>query len=158
MGKGGFARVYEFTCVETKKVLAAKVVPKSTLVKTRAKQKLMSEIRIHRSLEHNHVVRFDHFFEDSEYVYILLELCVNQTINEKIRRRKRLTEIEVQCYILQMLSGLRYLQKNKVIHRDLKLGNLFLSDKMELKLADFGLAAKLEFDGEKKKTICGTPN
>jgi polo-like kinase 1 len=83
---------------------------------------------------------------------------VNQTINEKIRRRKRLTEIEVQCYILQMLSGLRYLQKNKVIHRDLKLGNLFLSDKMELKLADFGLAAKLEFDGEKKKTICGTPN
>jgi len=133
-------------------------VPKSTLVKTRAKQKLMSEIRIHRSLEHNHVVRFDHFFEDSEYVYILLELCVNQTINEKIRRRKRLTEIEVQCYILQMLSGLRYLQKNKVIHRDLKLGNLFLSDKMELKLADFGLAAKLEFDGEKKKTICGTPN
>jgi len=139
-------------------VLAAKVVPKSTLVKTRAKQKLMSEIRIHRSLEHNHVVRFDHFFEDSEYVYILLELCVNQTINEKIRRRKRLTEIEVQCYILQMLSGLRYLQKNKVIHRDLKLGNLFLSDKMELKLADFGLAAKLEFDGEKKKTICGTPN
>jgi polo-like kinase 1 len=33
-----------------------------------------------------------------------------------------------------------------------------LSDKMELKLADFGLAAKLEFDGEKKKTICGTPN
>lgn len=33
-----------------------------------------------------------------------------------------------------------------------------MSDKMELKLADFGLAAKLEFDGEKKKTICGTPN
>jgi len=33
-----------------------------------------------------------------------------------------------------------------------------LTDKMELKLGDFGLAAKLEFDGEKKKTICGTPN
>ena len=38
------------------------------------------------------------------------------------------------------------------------LGNLFLSDKMEIKLGDFGLATKLEFDGEKKKTICGTPN
>ena len=50
------------------------------------------------------------------------------------------------------------MHKNKVIHRDLKLGNLFLSDKMELKLADFGLASKLEFDGEKKRTICGTPN
>jgi len=50
------------------------------------------------------------------------------------------------------------LHKKKVIHRDLKLGNLFLTEKMELKLGDFGLAAKLEFDGEKKKTICGTPN
>jgi len=75
---------------------------------------------------------------------------------------------------------LKYLGKNKVIHRysidinlfdrDLKLGNLFLSEKMEIKLGDFGLAAKLEFDGELKRllnnladkslvrTICGTPN
>jgi polo-like kinase 1 len=45
-----------------------------------------------------------------------------------------------------------------VIHRDLKLGNLFINDKMEIKLGDFGLATKLEFDGEKKRTICGTPN
>lgn len=47
---------------------------------------------------------------------------------------------------------------NKVIHRDLKLGNLFLNDKMEIKLGDFGLATKLDYDDQKKKTICGTPN
>jgi polo-like kinase 1 len=40
----------------------------------------------------------------------------------------------------------------------LKLGNLFLNDKMEVKIGDFGLATKLEFDGERKRTICGTPN
>ena len=40
----------------------------------------------------------------------------------------------------------------------MKLGNLFISEKMELKVGDFGLATKLEFDGEKKRTICGTPN
>ena len=40
----------------------------------------------------------------------------------------------------------------------MKLGNLFLNDKMEIKLGDFGLATKLDFDGEKKRTICGTPN
>lgn len=45
-----------------------------------------------------------------------------------------------------------------MIHRDLKLGNLFLNDKMEVKIGDFGLATKLEFDGERKRTICGTPN
>jgi serine/threonine protein kinase len=44
-----------------------------------------------------------------------------------------------------------------VIHRDLKLGNLFLSANMEIKLGDFGLATRLEFDEEKKRTICGTP-
>ena len=40
----------------------------------------------------------------------------------------------------------------------MKLGNLFLSENMQVKLGDFGLAAKLEFDGEKKRTVCGTPN
>jgi polo-like kinase 1 len=40
----------------------------------------------------------------------------------------------------------------------MKLGNLFLSDRMEIKIGDFGLATKLEFDGERKRTICGTPN
>ena len=45
-----------------------------------------------------------------------------------------------------------------VIHRDLKLGNLFLSDKMEIKIGDFGLATRLEYEGERKRTICGTPN
>ncbi len=57
-----------------------------------------------------------------------------------------------------MLSAMKYLHSHRVIHRDLKLGNLFLNEKMEIKLGDFGLATKLEFDGERKRTICGTPN
>lgn len=158
LGKGGFARCYEFTSLETRKVLASKVVPKASLAKARAKQKLMSEIKIHRSLHHPNIVGFEHFFEDNENVYILLELCTNQTMNELLRRRKRLTELEVQCYLAQIISALKYLHSHRVIHRDLKLGNFFLSDKMEVKVGDFGLATKLEHDGEKKRTICGTPN
>lgn len=72
---------------------------KSSLTKSRAKQKLMSEIKIHRSLHHNNIVGFEHFFEDVENVYILLELCQNQSLNELLRRRKRLHELEVQCYV-----------------------------------------------------------
>eukprot|EP00831_Metopus_contortus_P077954 TRINITY_DN7442_c0_g2_i3.p1 TRINITY_DN7442_c0_g2~~TRINITY_DN7442_c0_g2_i3.p1 ORF type:complete len:396 (-),score=49.89 TRINITY_DN7442_c0_g2_i3:696-1883(-) len=158
LGKGGFARCYEFQNLETKKIVAAKIVPKSALTKNRAKQKLMSEIRIHRALHHPNVLAFEHFFEDSENVYILLELCQNQTLNELLRRRKRLTELEVQCYLVQLINGLKYLHAHRVIHRDLKLGNLFLTDKMEEKVADFGLATKLEFEGDRKRTICGTPN
>jgi polo-like kinase 1 len=158
LGKGGFARVYEMTNLETRKTMAAKVICKESLKKSRAKQKLMSEIKIHRSLHHPNVVGFEHFFEDEENVYILLEICGNQTMSELLRRRKRLTELEVQCYMQQLIEATKYLHAHRVIHRDLKLGNLFLSDKMEIKIGDFGLATKLEFDGERKRTICGTPN
>ena len=158
LGKGGFAKCYEFTCSENKKIFAAKVVAKSGLVKSRAKQKLISEIKIHKSLHHPQIVAFEHYFEDTENVYILLEMCQNQTLNELLKRRKRLTEIEVQCYIFQLIKALKYLHSHRVIHRDLKLGNLFLTEKMELKVGDFGLATKLDFEGERKRTVCGTPN
>jgi polo-like kinase 1 len=91
-------------------------------------------------------------------VYILLELCTNQTLNEILRRRKRLHELEIQSYTVQIVSALKYMHAHKVIHRDLKLGNLFINDKMQIKIGDFGLATKLEFDGDRKRTICGTPN
>ena len=158
LGKGGFAKCYEFTSMDNNKVMAAKIIPKATLKKSRHRQKLLSEIKIHRGLTHSSVVKFEHVFEDNENVYILLEMCTNQTLNDLCKRRKRLTEFEAQYYIYQIVSALKYLQKNRVIHRDLKLGNLFLNDKLEIKLGDFGLAAKLDFDNEKRHTICGTPN
>ena len=65
LGKGGFAKCYEFTCAENKKVFAAKIVAKSGLVKSRAKQKLISEIKIHKSLHHPQIVAFEHYFEDT---------------------------------------------------------------------------------------------
>lgn len=58
-------------------------------------------------------------------------LCfLKKTMNELLKRRKRLTELEVQCYMTQILHSIKYLHDHRVIHRDLKLGNLFLSDKM----------------------------
>lgn len=53
---------------------------------------------------------------------------------------------------------MQYIHRQKVIHRDLKLGNLFLTGDMQLKVGDFGLAAQIFYEGEKKKTVCGTPN
>ena len=158
LGKGGFAKCYEFITQETNHSSAAKIIPKKSLVKSRAKQKLISEIKIHKSLHHPNIVAFEHYFEDSENVYLLIEICHNQTLNELLKRRKKLTELEVQCYAIQIVKALKYLHSHRVIHRDLKLGNLFISEKMEIKVGDFGLATKLEFDGERKRTVCGTPN
>ena len=158
LGKGGFAKCYEMKRVDTGKIFAAKVFDKKGLSNGRSRKKLINEIKLHKKLHHLNIVNFEHFFEDKENVYILLELCSNQTLNEMVKRRKRLKEIEVQCYSLQIIRALKYIHNHRIIHRDLKLGNLFLTSKLELKLGDFGLAAKLEYDGQKRKTVCGTPN
>lgn len=118
----------------------------------------MSEIKIHKSLKHPNIVHFEHVFEDKENVYILLELCKNETLNELLKRRRRLTEFEIRVYLRQMIKVLEYLHSNKIIHRDLKLSNLFLSSSMEIKLGDFGLAAKLLEEDDRRYTVCGTPN
>ena len=156
LGKGGFAVCYEFICQDNGKTFAAKVINKENIKTQSSKQKLYSEIKIHKSLHHNQIVTFEHSFEDDKNLYMLLELCKNQTLEELQRRRETLTELEVQCYIIQLIKGLQYLHSHKIIHRDLKLGNLFLTDKMELKIGDFGLATKLDYEGEKKHTVCGT--
>ena len=59
---------------------------------------------------------------------------------------------------MQILRSLDYLHRLKIVHRDMKLGNLFLSDKMQLKVGDLGLAAKIDHEGDKRRTVCGTPN
>ena len=116
-------------------------------------QKLIREIKIHKSLHHEQVVAFEHNFEDKDNVYILLELCENQTLNELLKRRKNLSELEVQYYFIQLIKGLQYLHSHKIIHIDLKSGNLFLTDKMELKIGDFGLATKLDYEGKKNNSM-----
>ena len=158
LGKGGFAKCYELKRVDNGRIFAAKIFDKQGLSNGRSKKKLINEIKIHKKLNNANIVGFEKFFEDKDNVYILLELCSNQTLKELVKRRKRLNELEVQCYTLQIIRALRYLHNHRIIHRDLKLGNLFLNSKLELKLGDFGLAAKLEYDGQRRKTVCGTPN
>ena len=158
LGKGGFARCYELFDEETHKSYAVKIIKKTSLIKSRTKQKLISEIKIHKSLNHENIVKFEHYFEDAENVYVLLELCYNQTLHELVKRRKKLTELEAQYYVFYIVKTLQYLHNLKIIHRDLKLANIFLTENMQIKLGDFGLATQLEFDGERKRSLCGTPN
>jgi len=158
LGVGGFAKCYEITNLETKEILATKIIKKNLLQKNEERQKIISEINIHKALSHPHVVQFINVFEDRENVYMLLELCTNQTLSELLKRRRRLTEIETKCYVLQILDALQYLKDNRVIHRDLKLSNIFLNHKLELKIGDFGLATKLERIKDKRQSKCGTMN
>lgn len=75
LGKGGFAKCYEITDTDTKEVFAGKVVPKSLLMKPHQKEKMSTEIAIHKSLDNPHVVGFHGFFEDDDFVFVVLEIC-----------------------------------------------------------------------------------
>uniref|UniRef100_A0A8C2WIN9 Serine/threonine-protein kinase PLK n=1 Tax=Cyclopterus lumpus TaxID=8103 RepID=A0A8C2WIN9_CYCLU len=158
LGKGGFAKCYELTDLSTSKVYAAKIIPHARVSKPHQREKIDREIELHRALHHKHIVHFYHHFEDKENIYILLEYCSRKSLAHILKARKVLTEPEVRYYLRQIVSGLKYLHEQEILHRDLKLGNFFVSESMELKVGDFGLAAKLEPAGNRRKTICGTPN
>lgn len=158
LGKGGFARCYELIDVAENRIYAGKIVPKSMIAKQHQREKMTQEINIHRSVFHKHIVGFESFFEDSENVYVLLELCRRRSLMELHKRRRAISEPEARYFTYQVVLACDYLHKRKIIHRDLKLGNLFLSDDMEIKIGDFGLATRIDYDGERKRTLCGTPN
>ncbi|XP_076860300.1 serine/threonine-protein kinase PLK2b [Brachyhypopomus gauderio] len=158
LGKGGFAKCYELTDLSVGKVYAAKIIPHARVSKPHQREKINREIELHRALSHKHIVHFYHHFEDEDNIYILLEYCSRRSLAHILKSRKVLTEPEVRYYLKQTVSALKYLHDQEILHRDLKLGNLFVSDTMELKVGDFGLAAKLEPISNRRKTICGTPN
>lgn len=144
--------------MKTNQVYAGKIVSKKLMVKNNSKEKMIQEITIHQSLKHKNIVNFLNHFDDQLNVYIVLELCKQRSMMELHRRRSVVTDYECRFYIQQILEGVKYLHDNKIIHRDLKLGNLFLNDRLHVKIGDFGLATRIEYDGERKKTLCGTPN
>ncbi|KAF8524388.1 kinase-like domain-containing protein [Hysterangium stoloniferum] len=157
LGEGGFARVYEVKDAQGARS-AIKVITKTSLKTKKAKTKLYAEIKIHRSLDHPNIVKFNECFEDDENVYMTLELCQNGSLMDMLRRRRRFTELEARFFMVQLIGACHFMHTHQVIHRDLKLGNLFLDPNMNVKVGDFGLAALIEYPGERKKTICGTPN
>ena len=65
-------------------------------------------------------------------------------MSEFIKSRIRITEFESKCYLHQLIEGLEYLHGKGIVHRDMKLGNVFLNSKMQVKIGDFGLSAKLQ--------------
>ena len=67
------------------------------------------------------------------------------------RRRKTVTEPETRYFVKQIVEACIYLHEKRIIHRDLKLGNLFLNDQMEIKIGDFGLATRIENEADRKR-------
>jgi polo-like kinase 1 len=153
IGKGGFSTCYKLYNVQDKKIYAAKEIIKDKSSYDRIK----NEIDIYEYLKHDNIVNQKEHFIYNDTQYLIFEFCENRDLSYLIDKRKKLKEIEVQYYITQLIQALIHLHDRNIVHRDLKLGNIFLTGKMELKLGDFGLAKKLSFRDEKISEMVGTP-
>ena len=158
LGSGGYGDVFKVKMLKNKEPMyALKIFSKSNLFKKQDKgSRVLTEIKIHRSLNHEHICKFEHAFEDNKNVYILMEYCGAGTLEKYLEKRLKLEEFEIRYYMFQVLLVLQYLRRQKIVHRDLTLANIFLKDYKTIKIGDFGFAYKETENDEKAGVICGT--
>ncbi|PQE04029.1 serine threonine kinase protein [Rutstroemia sp. NJR-2017a BVV2] len=121
-----------------------------------------TELQIHSKMNHPNIVKFHRAFTYDKCTYIAMELCPNASLMDMVKKRKYLTEPEVRFYTVQIAGAVKYMHAKGIIHRDLKMGNIFLDKDMNVKIGDFGLAALLMSNKDmaacRRTTLCGTPN
>ncbi|XP_075716583.1 serine/threonine-protein kinase PLK4 isoform X2 [Rhinoderma darwinii] len=159
LGKGSFACVYRAQSINTGIEVAIKMIDKKAMQRVGMVQRVRNEVEIHCQLKHPSILELYNYFEDSNYVYLILEMCHNGEMNRYLKNQKKhFTEKEARHFMEQIVKGMLYLHSHGILHRDLTLSNLLLSSDMNIKIADFGLAAQLKLPNEKHFTMCGTPN
>lgn len=121
--------------------------------------KIYSEIQILRKLRsHSSIPMLELVYEESEHIHLVMQLIKGQSLENLVIQQGALSEEESLTVINQLLNVCHYLEKNGVIHRDIKPDNILIENRSSLKtyLVDFGIAT---FAND-TKTInhrCGTP-
>lgn len=110
-----------------------------------------SESDIHRFLSHKHIVKFLDSFCSNDYCFIFMEYCKNGTLRGLVRARNGLTVFESRYFFHQIMLGVKYIHKMKIIHRDLKQDNILLAENMQIKIGDFGLAKHADERPKKRR-------
>ncbi|XP_068195654.1 serine/threonine-protein kinase PLK4 isoform X2 [Antennarius striatus] len=159
LGKGSFACVYRAKSVKSGLEVAIKTIDKKAMHKAGMVQRVTNEVEIQCRLKHPSILELYNYFEDSNYVYLVLEMCHNGEMSRYLKERKvPFSEDEARHFMHQIVKGMLYLHTHGILHRDLTLSNLLLTSNMNIKIADFGLATQLKLPNEKHFTMCGTPN
>ncbi|XP_042286301.1 serine/threonine-protein kinase 10 [Thunnus maccoyii] len=155
LGDGAFGKVYKAQNKETGALAAAKVI------ETKCEEELedyMVEIDILAKCDHRFIVKLlDAFYHDNN-LWIMIEFCPGGAVDATMLELDRgLTEPQIKVVCRQMLEALDYLHSMKIIHRDLKAGNILLMLDGDIKLADFGVSAKNNKTLQRRDSFIGTP-
>ena len=163
LGEGSFGKA--FLC--EKESDGSLCVIKQILIEgmnEKEKADVLNESNILAKLDHPNIIKFYDVFESKKpkhMINIVTEYADGGDLSEKIKERKNkngnFTESEILDYFTQICLAIKHMHEKKIIHRDLKSGNIFLMKNGFVKLGDFGIAKGFQRTIDKAKTMVGTP-
>ncbi|ESN95037.1 hypothetical protein HELRODRAFT_157732 [Helobdella robusta] len=142
-------------CITGQKV-AIKIVNREKLSES-VLLKVEREIAIMKLIEHPHVLGLYNIYENKKYLYLVLEHVSGGELFDYLVKKGRLTPREARKFFRQIISALDFCHSHSICHRDLKPENLLLDEKMNIRIADFGMAS-LQVEGSLLETSCGSPH
>lgn len=152
VGKGAFANVYKGINLKTNQIVAIKQI---LLERDQDVMELMGEIDLLKILKHANIVKYHGFVKTSTSLNIFLEFCSGGSLRQLYKKSGPIPEPQIIKYVQSILAGLNYLHEQGVVHRDVKAANVLTTENGEVKLADFGVASKVNSQHD---TVVGTPN
>ncbi|EED89246.1 hypothetical protein THAPSDRAFT_263979, partial [Thalassiosira pseudonana CCMP1335] len=161
LGEGSFGQVFSASHKPTGAIVAVKVVPNQQ--GDEESIKIMGEIDILSKCNSPYIVGyFECFVLDPAELWIVQEYCEGGSVSDLIeaaggRGSFAMPEECIRAACAGIVLGLEYLHKKEVCHRDIKCGNVLLTNDGHVKLADFGVSAELTNTINKLKTVVGSP-
>lgn len=162
VGKGAFGAVFKVKRVSDGKSLVWKEIDYGQMSE-KEKQQLVAEVNILRELKHPHIVRYHDRVLDkpNTRIYIVMEYCEGGDLLRLISKCRAandyIAEDVIWKVLTQVLLALHACHKGKILHRDIKPGNVFLDKQMNVKIGDFGLSRALGEHSVFATTHVGTP-
>ncbi|XP_056282264.1 serine/threonine-protein kinase Nek5 isoform X2 [Pseudoliparis swirei] len=126
----------------------------------REKESSQKEVTLLSKMKHPNIVAFISSFQERGRLYIVMEYCGGGDLMKKIKMQRGVffTGEQVVDWFVQICLGLKHIHDRKILHRDIKAQNIFLTNGgMKAKLGDFGIARMLNNTMELARTCVGTP-
>ncbi|XP_074031575.1 lkb1/serine/threonine kinase 11 isoform X1 [Leptinotarsa decemlineata] len=144
LGEGSYGKVKEMLDSETLCRRAVKILKQRKLRRIpNGEQNVQREIKLLRKLKHKNVVNLvdELYNHEKQKMYLIMEFCVGslQGMLES-SPDKKFPHCQAHGYFLQLIDGLEYLHSMRVVHKDIKPGNLLLTLEGDLKISDLGVA------------------
>ena len=153
LGEGGMATVYLAEDIKHNRKVALKVL-KPELAAVVGAERFLAEIQVTANLQHPHILPLFDSGEADSFLFYVMPYVEGETLRDRIDREKQLPVEEAVRIATAVANALDHAHRNKVIHRDIKPGNILLQDG-EPVVADFGIALALGVAGGTRLTETG---